>query len=56
MIAISVFLAPDNMGVDTKMKFIQIPGNEIHVKISSDSSHFGFIQIRHCSTQLILVN
>ncbi len=56
MNVISVFLAPKNMGVDTKIKFIRVLDNEIQVKIGSNGGHFGFMQIRHLSTWLILVN
>ncbi len=33
IIVINVFLVPENMGVDTKMKFVRVSGNEIQVKI-----------------------
>ncbi len=53
MNVISVFLAPENIGVDTKIKFVRVSGNEIQVKIGTNGGHFGFMQIRHCSTRLI---
>ncbi len=53
---ISVFLASENMGIDTKIKLIRVSDNDIQVKIGSNFDIFGFMQIRHCSTWLILVN
>ncbi len=47
MIVISAFLDPENIGVDTKMKFIRVSHDEIQVKIGSNGSHFGFMQIRY---------
>ncbi len=46
IIVISVFLVPENMGIDTKMKFLRVSGNEIQVKIGigSHDGHFGFMQ------------
>ncbi len=47
IIVINVFLAPESMGVDTKIKFIRFLDNEIQVKIGSNGDHFGFMQIRY---------
>ena len=47
MITISYYQCvpcPENMGVDTKIEFIRVSGNEIQVKIGSNGGHFGFMQ------------
>ena len=49
IIVISLFLVPENMGIDTKMKFVRVSGDEIQVKIGigTNGGHFGFMQIRY---------
>ncbi len=44
---ISVFCVLENIGVETKMRFTHISGNERWVKIDGNGGHFGFMQIRY---------
>ena len=47
MNVISVFCALENIGVETKMRFIHISVNERQVTIDGNGDHFGFMQIRY---------
>ena len=47
MIVINVFLAPENMDVVTKIKFIRVSDDEILVKTGNNGGRFGFMQIRY---------
>ena len=56
MVVTNIFFDPENMGVDTKIKLLWVLVDEILAEIGTNGGHFEFMQIRHCSTPLILVN
>ena len=56
MIITKIFLDPENMGVDTKIKVLRVSDDEIWAWIGRNVGHFEFMQIRYCSTSLILVD
>ena len=41
MVVVNVFLTPDKMGADTKIKFIRISDDQI----GNNGGYFGFMQI-----------
>ena len=50
------FLDLENMGMDTRIKCLQVSDLEIQAKLGLNGGHFEFMQIKHWSTSWILVN